>query len=148
MRRSQQGFTLIELMIVVAIIGILAAVAIPQYQDYIVKAKLAKVAVYANPIKYAIANYSQENQQLPPVGTSWSSMGMSGPLVPTNEVPSVTVNASNPGEIVMTLANIKTGTIDGQTITLTPTLTSSNIYWASSSTSNDQLLTDVIAKWQ
>src|SRR5688500_3587801 len=55
MKRIQQGFTLIELMIVVAIIGILAAVALPAYQDYTTRAKVSEVIVMASPAKLAVA---------------------------------------------------------------------------------------------
>ena len=58
MKRVQQGFTLIELMIVVAIIGILAAVALPAYQDYTTRAKISEVIVMASPAKLAVAETS------------------------------------------------------------------------------------------
>jgi type IV pilus assembly protein PilA len=59
MRKVQQGFTLIELMIVVAIIGILAAVAIPAYQDYTYRAKFSEVVSVANSYKTAVAVCAQ-----------------------------------------------------------------------------------------
>jgi type IV pilus assembly protein PilA len=70
MKRSmQQGFTLIELMIVVAIIGILAAVALPAYQDYTVRAKVSEVILAASSAKTAVAESAQVNSSMPS-GTS------------------------------------------------------------------------------
>ena len=62
MKRVQLGFTLIELMIVIAIIGILAAIAIPQYQDYVTRAKWAENNTVIAPVKLAIAECLQNNQ--------------------------------------------------------------------------------------
>ena len=66
MKRSlQKGFTLIELMIVVAIIGILAAVALPAYQDYTVRAKVSEVVLAASSAKTAVAESAQVNTVMP-----------------------------------------------------------------------------------
>ena len=59
--RAQRGFTLIELMIVVAIIGILAAIAIPQYQDYVTRSRWSDAISAAGPLKTAIAECLQNN---------------------------------------------------------------------------------------
>jgi len=65
MKKVQQGFTLIELMIVVAIIGILAAVAIPAYQDYTVRAKVTEVVMAASASKTSISEIYQTKNALP-----------------------------------------------------------------------------------
>ena len=62
---KQKGFTLIELMIVVAIIGILAAIAIPQYNKYVARTQVTEAFVYMAPIKQALILYHQENGQFP-----------------------------------------------------------------------------------
>ena len=140
MKKIQKGFTLIELMIVVAIIGILAAVAIPAYQDYIVKAKLSKGVGTVEPIKLALAMYYQEQGSFIAQTDPWTSLGMSGGPTTITEVPTVAVTActttpcdgsslAKGNSIVITLAAIKAGTIDGNTVTMTPTPGTTAMVW-------------------
>ena len=141
MKRIQKGFTLIELMIVVAIIGILAAVAIPQYQDYTVKAKLSKSAGYVAPIKTAIAVFLQEQGSYP-AANAWSSLGMTTPST-TVEVSSVSVGDST-GVITITLANIKAGVaplgVDGSTVAMSPSAGSTAIVWNNACSSTEAVV--------
>src|SRR5436305_12476189 len=65
MKRIQQGFTLIELMIVVAIVGILAAIALPAYQDYIVRSKMSEVEAAVAACKTSVAEYTASHGTLP-----------------------------------------------------------------------------------
>ena len=65
MKKGQQGFTLIELMIVVAIVGILAAIALPAYQDYITRSKVTELVVQADGCKTAVAEFYSANAALP-----------------------------------------------------------------------------------
>ena len=69
MKRIQQGFTLIELMIVVAIIGILAAIALPAYQDYTIRAKVSEVILAASGTKTSIAEWYQSKSTFPTVAS-------------------------------------------------------------------------------
>ena len=113
MKRAQQGFTLIELMIVVAIIGILAAVALPAYQDYTKRAKVSEVMLAASAGKNTIAEYANTQNVLPDAA-SVSIDSQASTYV-------ASVAYANP-TITATARGFNDATIDGQTITLTAAL--------------------------
>ena len=89
MKKVQQGFTLIELMIVVAIIGILAAVAIPAYQDYTIRAKVTEGLSLAGAAKVAVAETYSSKGAAPPTNAS-AGLATAGSIV-GNSVTSITV---------------------------------------------------------
>jgi len=123
-KRNQQGFTLIELMIVVAIIGILAAVALPAYQDYTVRAKVSEAVIAGSAVKSMMSEAFQTDgiQGLTSAATAYN-------LTPAAErqskyVSNIAVAAATPWTITVTLrataANgIPTG-LNGQTILFSP----------------------------
>lgn len=113
----QKGFTLIELMIVVAIIGILAAIALPAYQDYTKRAKVSELILAASSCRTTITEVFQSATTLPAAG-AW---GCESASASSQYVASVATNAT--GVITVTAQNFSDSTIDGSTITLTPTTT-------------------------
>ncbi len=77
--KNQKGFTLIELMIVIAIIAILAAIALPAYSDYTKKAKVSEVILAASAVRTAVSEYTAGNGALPPA--TWTPEAQSSNFV-------------------------------------------------------------------
>ena len=109
MKRSiQKGFTLIELMIVVAIIGILAAVALPAYQDYTVRAKVSELILAGSAAKTAVAEYANTNSMLP----ATASVSINSPV--TKFVSGVTWSGT---QVVVTATTLDTNMAGNITMT-------------------------------
>lgn len=113
MKTIQKGFTLIELMIVVAIIGILAAVALPAYQDYTIRAKVSELILAASSARTAVT----EKFQSDPAGSA--SMGTGVTINVAGKVSGATV--SNAGTIEVEGAATSTSTGAAVTLTVVPT---------------------------
>jgi type IV pilus assembly protein PilA len=140
LKKVQQGFTLIELMIVVAIIGILAAIAIPAYQDYTIRAKVTEGLGLADAAKTAVSEAYQSGDLIP--GVSSLAAGWLPTQTTTKYVNSVAIAPS--GLITVTYSNV-VPQINAQTLTLSPNIggkvlaagLSGNIDWACATLTNN-----------
>ncbi|HZX52250.1 MAG TPA: pilin [Pseudomonas sp.] len=138
MKKVQQGFTLIELMIVVAIIGILAAIAIPAYQDYTIRSQVTEGMSLASGVRTAVSESYQSN------GTFPASNALAGVATATdikgNYVSQVVVTNSgtSTGIITATFSNTSpfkaNPAINGSTLTLTGTGAGGSITWVCAGT--------------
>lgn len=131
-KQFQKGFTLIELMIVVAIIGILAAIAIPAYSDYMTRARVAEMVSVASAAKTSISEYILTKKAFPPTAAAAGVTTTTTPMVK-----SLTVGTNN-GVITVSSSAAVTGTADDIAIVLTPTNNGSSVSWACTATGKTQ----------
>jgi type IV pilus assembly protein PilA len=120
MKKIQRGFTLIELMIVVAIVGILAAIAIPAYQDYVARSQVAEAVASAGALKIAITEWRQTQGTWPTAGDFDATAG--------GRYTAAATHAAG-GVINVTMLNVPpvSAAVRGYTVTFTPTLTGNDI---------------------
>src|SRR5262245_36564238 len=125
MKRVQQGFTLIELMIVVAIIGILAAVALPAYQDYTVRARVTEALTQASAAKATIAeNIASNGGTL--TGITDACAGVTAISAAATNSRITTLSCTTTTGVVQIVTDAKAGAV---TMTLTPTAISQGTTW-------------------
>ena len=117
-RRAQGGFTLIELMIVVAIIGILAAVALPAYEDYVIKARTGEGVLSLSQCRTSVSEVYQTANTGDTVGAD--NWGCGEGVTQTQYVSQIQTNAN--GVITVTLRNIDPA-VNGSTLSLVPEIT-------------------------
>jgi len=122
-KKIQQGFTLIELMIVVAIIGILAAIAIPAYQNYTIRSQVTEGLTLADGWKTAIAEYYANTGNWPAQGN------LTGTCVSAGKYESA-VTVVNSGVVQITYGNLANSKITGCNLALTPYTNANNdVLW-------------------
>lgn len=137
-RMAQKGFTLIELMIVIAIIGILAAIALPAYQDYVARAQASEALVATEGLKTDIGTYYWQTGTFPPAGSS--IIASASRLEGKYSAAGGTVVTPGNGVITVTFDN---GVNSNNTVVLTPTANPNNrqiIAWICSGTVGNQRL--------
>lgn len=142
---ARAGFTLIELMIVVAIIGILASIAVPQYRDDTMRAKLSSVLTAAAPLKLAVGLCAQEAGGVLSDCNEASAAANIPPFSPTRQIASATVTGA--GVITLNLAPGGLGAgVDGKQITLTPDVNATAVTWEITTTIANEVARQYVVK--
>jgi len=126
MKRVQQGFTLIELMIVVAIVGILAAIALPAYQDYIARSKVSEVMAALGAAKTSVSEFAGTNNRLP---TTTDEAGISAPAASAKYISGLSW-ANNRVQAVVKAGGV-VAALDNAVVYMTPTMdaTTNQVTW-------------------
>lgn len=139
MTTKTRGFTLIELMMVVAIIGLLAALATPAYMDYTARAKMAEALSFAAMAKNALTEYHSSTSSFPnATGDANNAAGVSASPA-SRYVSTISVADDGSGRVTLELQNIGAG-IDGNTLRFEPTVTSDIIFWDCASAIDSRFL--------
>ena len=128
MKKVQQGFTLIELMIVIAIIGILAAVALPAYQDYVSRSQAAEAMNLAGGLKIQVADSFSDKGDFDDANSGSDGIPAAA-SVNGKYTTQVEVTA---GVITATIGNDASATIENKVITLSPVTSSGSLAWTCS----------------
>ena len=146
MKMVQKGFTLIELMIVVAIIAIRAAIALPAYQDYVVRSQVSEGSVLADGAKTAVAEYFTNTGNFPSNNAAAglaASTSITGKYVKTVDasggVIAVTYSSASP--------NVASKFIDGDILAFSPNTSAGSVAWHCSATATGAVKTNIPDKY-
>lgn len=129
--KGQQGFTLIELMIVVAIIGILASVAVPQYQDYIIRTEAASALSDARTVQLHVNEYVARYTTVPALAadfTAYTGVAATGNV--SGNLSDITVGPN--GVMTLTFGAGANAALSTLKMVMTPTVTNGSVTWATS----------------
>jgi type IV pilus assembly protein PilA len=139
---QQNGFTLIELMIVIAIIGVLAAIAIPAYQNYVIRSQIAEAAVLIDGVKSQVTDVFADEGTLASMNS-----GSNGIPAATDVKGKYTASVQvASGKIIATMGNDANSKVQGKTLVLSPITSTGSISWTCQATAGTTLNAEYLPK--